>query len=397
MNPLPSQRLWTRDYFLAFTILVGPQLVYVTLIAYMALYTMQKFGVSDTAGGFAASSFVLGAAVGRLLIGKFLGFIGRKRALLISLSIFVIGTLIYPLVDLYAWLIVVRILQGTAFGVASTTTSTVAISMLPGGRLSEGVGYLSLAGTLSNALGPVAALQLSQHASSLWVFGFAAVCSTISLIAVVLLRVHEPPPLQEAHQRWWKIRRSDLIDAKTLPVALVALVASLGFALVMTYLAPYMVGRNLADAASLFFLVWAMAMLAVRLFSGRIHDRYGENTVIPPALISLSVGLAVLALADDLWHFLVAAVLGGMGHGGVVPSLQAVGINRTTRDRIPVATSTHFLALDAGIALGPVALGFIVQLDGYPSMFLTGSASMMFGLVLYWVVHGRRRATTMAA
>lgn len=33
-----NQRLWTRDYFLAFIVLVGAQLVFVTLMTYMALY-----------------------------------------------------------------------------------------------------------------------------------------------------------------------------------------------------------------------------------------------------------------------------------------------------------------------------------------------------------------------
>lgn len=389
-----NQRLWTRDFILAIITLVGAQLIYFTLMAYMALYAVERFNVNDAAAGFAASSFVLGAALGRLVIGKYLDFIGRKRSLLIALTLSLVCSLIYPLVDHYGLLILVRIVQGSGFGVSSTTIATAVIAMIPVGRLSEGLGYVALAGTMSNAIGPLAAIQLSQHASSLWVFGFTVVCALIALVMVALMRVREREPLPAEYARKWRLRPGDLLDARAVPVAIVALLASTGFALVMTYLTPYMVGLNLADAASLFFLVWAVSMLAVRLFAGRAHDRYGENAVIPAALAALGAGLVTLSVADNLWQFMVAAVLCGLGHGAAIPSLQAVGVSRTTRNRIPVATSTHYLALDTGIAVGPVALGVVVQLAGYGVMFMAGAAVVFFSVVVYWLLHGRtaRRA-----
>lgn len=389
-----NQRLWTRDFILAITTLVGAQLIYFTLMAYMALYAVERFHVNNAAAGFAASSFVLGAGLGRLLTGKYLDFVGRKRSLLIALALSLVCSLIYPFIDHYGLLILVRIVQGSGFGISSTTIATAVISIIPVGRLSEGLGYVALAGTMSNAIGPLAAIQLNQHTSGLWVFLFTAVCALIALVMVVLMRVREREPSAAEHARKWRLRPGDLLDARALPVAIVALLASTGFALVMTYLTPYMVGLNLADAASLFFLVWAAAMLAVRLFAGRAHDRYGENAVIPAALIALATGLVVLAVADSLWQFIVAAILCGLGHGAAIPSLQAVGVSRTTRDRIAVATSTHYLALDTGIATGPVVLGVVVQLVGYEEMFLVGSAVVFLSVVVYWFLHGRtaRRA-----
>lgn len=96
MASSPNQRLWSRDYLLAFVVLVGAQLVFVTLMAYMALYALERFSVNDAAAGFAASSFVLGAALARLVLGKYLDFVGRKRSLLIALSLYVVCSLVYP-------------------------------------------------------------------------------------------------------------------------------------------------------------------------------------------------------------------------------------------------------------------------------------------------------------
>ena len=387
-----EQRLWTRDYFLAFVALVGAQLVFITLMTYMALYAVEQFQATDTGAGFAASSFVLGAALSRLAIGKYLDFIGRKRILLVALALYVVCSLLYPLVDQYSLLIVIRLVQGSGFGVISTTVATAVIDLIPAARLSEGLGYISLAGTLSNAVGPLASIQLSQNASSVWVFGFATLCALIALLAVLPMHIRERKPTQDEYDRRWRIRGSDLLDSNMLPVAIVALIASVGFAMVMTFLTPYLVSQNMADVASLFFLVWALAMLGVRLFAGRLHDRHGDNAVIPAALCSLALGLAVVAVADNAWHFVIAAILGGMGHGGVVPSLQAVGIRRTTTNRIPVATSTHYLALDSGIAIGPVALGFMIGVAGYPGLYLAAAGIVLFGIAVYWLAHGRHVA-----
>src|SRR5690625_4127473 len=134
MGAASPQRLWSRDYFLAFIVLVGAQLVFVTLMAYMALYALNRFSVNDAAAGFAASSFVLGAAVARLVVGKYLDFIGRKRALLLALTLYALCSLVYPMIDHYGVLIAIRIMQGTGFGVTSTTVATAVIDMIPLGR-----------------------------------------------------------------------------------------------------------------------------------------------------------------------------------------------------------------------------------------------------------------------
>lgn len=389
MTSSDEQRLWTLDFLRAFLVMLGISLVFITLMSFMALFAVQQFGVNDTAAGFAASSFVAGGALSRILIGKYLDFMGRKRTLIVTLLIFVVCCLIYPVINQYLLLIVVRFIHGASFGVASTAISSVVTTLIPLGRLSEGLGYISLAGTVSNAVGPLAAIQLSERASSLWVFGFATIFAVVALLSALPMTIQERAPSAEARARRWHIRGSDLIDYRVLPVAVVGILTTLGFSVIMTYLPPYLVGIGLASTASIFFFIWAFAMLVVRLFAGRLHDRYGENAVIPAALLSLALGLAIIGFADSLWHFVLAAVLGGFGHGAALPSLQAVGIQRTTEERIPIAISTHYLALDSGLAIGPVILGFIIHASGYPTLYVVGAGIVTLGLIVYWLAHGR--------
>lgn len=389
MSATSKRALFTRDYFLAFTVLLGAYIVFISLMTFMALYAAERFQANDTAAGFAASSFVIGAGLVRLVIGKYLDFFGRKRTLIISLAVFAVSSLVYPLVDHYGVLIAIRIIQGTAFGIISTAITSAVIDIIPSSRRSEGLGYYSLAATLGMAIGPLTAVKISAVASDEWVFNFTAICAGVSLLAVIPMRIKEHAPSPEEYRERWRIRGSDLIDMNVLPVAIVAFLSAIGYALFTTYLPPYLVGRGMSDAASLFFIVFALAMLGVRLFAGRIHDRRGENAVIPWALLAFALSLALVAVADSLWLIVLAAMLGGIGQGGAVPSLQAVGIGRTTPERIPIATSTHYLSLDAGIAVGPVALGFMIQLAGYPGLYLVGAAVLLGSILVYWLTHGR--------
>lgn len=390
MAPLSEQRLWTRDYLLGFVVLLGVYIVFVSLMTFMALYAAEQFNANDTAAGFAASAFVIGAGLVRLVIGKYLDFIGRKRVLIITLSMFVVCSLLYPSAGHFSLLILLRFIQGTAFGVITTAITSTILDLIPVSRRSEGLGYFSLTATLGMAIGPWSAVVISESASDAWVFGFTALCAAVALIAVIPMRIKEHAVTQDAYDQRWRIRGSDLLDGNVLPVAVVALIASIGYSLIMTFLPPYLVGRGMSEAASLFFLVLAVSMLAVRLFAGRTQDRYGDNAIIPGALIALALALAILAFADSVWHVALAAVVGGIGQGAAIPSLQAAGIHRTTANRIPIATSTHYLALDSGIAIGPVALGFIIPLAGYPGLYLTGAGIVLAGVVVYWFTHGRR-------
>ncbi len=68
IKPHPSQptALFTPVFILGWLVNLTQYLSFYFLITVMALYAMESFAVSETAGGFAASSFVIGATVARV-------------------------------------------------------------------------------------------------------------------------------------------------------------------------------------------------------------------------------------------------------------------------------------------------------------------------------------------
>ena len=386
-------RLFGRSYLLANGVQLGISVVFISLMTYMALYAVRLFAVSETAAGFAASSFILGAAVVRLALGKFIDLIGRRRMLLIALVVVLGCCLLYPVALSYPALLGVRLLHGAAFGTASTAITAVAIALIPPARRSEGLGYFGLSATIATAVGPLVAVPMSLYLDPVWMFAFVAGIAALTLVCLLLMRVPERAVTAAERASVWRIRARDLIDPQALPVSLVVLLCSGGYSMIMTYLTPFLVLQDQALAATVFFVLFAVTMMLVRLVAGRLQDTRGDNAVIPVTILSFAAALVLLALSQQWWAVVVSAVLAGIGFGGLLPCLQVVGVNRVTGDRVAIATSTHYLMLDGGIAIGPVVLGPLIVLTGYPGLFLAGAVLAVLGVVVYWWVHGRHTAT----
>ncbi|WP_168199827.1 MFS transporter [Citricoccus sp. SGAir0253] len=388
-RPPRDRRLWSRDFVLAMVVQLGVALVFMTLMTYMALYAGERFGARDVAAGFAASAFILGSALARIVLGKYLDVIGRKRLLVSALLVYVACSALYPLAGAYGVLVALRVVQGAAFGAATTAVTAGVLQMVPPSRRGEGMGYFLTASTVANGVGPLLAVQLSTAHGPAPVFLLVLGASVLALGAAVVLRVPElaggPPP----HARRFRLRPGDVLDPDALPVALVILIVSFGYAGIATYSTPFLLQAGLGTAASLFFVALATGMLTVRLFSGRLQDRRGPNAVILPLGALFTVALVLLGVATEPWLVITAGLLAGLGYGGASPTLQVVAATRARPERLGIATSTHYLLLDTSIAFGPVVFGALIPLIGYRGHFLVLAATVLAGVVLYWFVHGR--------
>lgn len=119
--------------------------------------------------------------------------------------------------------------------------------------------------------------------------------------------------------------------------------------------------------------------------AGYVADRWGRKWVAVPSLAILSLGLALVPLAQGFWSLSVIGVLTGLGNGlgsGIVMTLGA--------DFSPVAGRGEFLGVwrlmaDLGGTVGPMMIGAIagvatlgVASVAMAALGLAGSALMIF-------------------
>ena len=188
-----------------------------------------------------------------------------------------------------------------------------------------------------------------------------------------------------------------ILDMKMLPVAVITGTVFASYGCVINFLPISSRGTGLETAASYFFILYAAGLLVSRPLSGRVFDRRGENPMMYLGLVLLSSGMLLTGLASSGPMLLLAAFLDGVGLGAIQTVTLSIGVKYAVPERLGMANSTFFITLDSGLTIGPVIGGLLVPLIGYAGTYVLGAPLALFGLALYYVIHGRRHRLVYAA
>ncbi|MBT2722885.1 MFS transporter [Bacillus sp. ISL-46] len=385
----PRAKLWTKDFTIVSAVNFFVTLVFYLLIVIIGVYAVDEFGASTSQAGLVTGIFIVGSLIGRLLIGRFIESIGRKKTLFIGIILFILTLLLYFVNFGITFLLITRLLHGIAGGMVGTATGTIVAQIIPAARKAEGIGYFSMSATLATAIGPFIGLYMTQHTDFQMIFIFSLVLGVISLITAFFVDV---PPLvvsvKTSEVKGFKL--SNYIEPKALPIAVITLVVAFCYSSVLSFINFYAIEIDLVSTASFFFLVYSIAVLLSRPITGRLMDLKGANYIMYPGFVLLAAGLFLLSSASISITLLVAGVLIGLGFGNMQSSTQAVAVKVTPPHRMGLATSTFFIFLDAGLGFGPYILGFIIPLTGFRSLYVILGIAALATSILYYFLHDKK-------
>lgn len=378
--------IWTKDFIFNFVISFFIFLSMYLLLVTVGGYSKETFHVSDSLTGLASGLFIVGSLVGRFITGKYINILGTKKVLVIGGLLLVITNGLYLVsASSFALLLIVRIINGAASGIASTATGTIAAYITPADRRSEGISMYSLSMVLGTAIGPFIGLILYQHIP---MEGLFIICTTLIVIAFVMsifMKIETPVAVQNETKKGFKL--TDFFSVHALPIAIVVVIVSIAYSSVLSFIQFFAQENNLVDAASFFFVVYAIAILLTRPFTGRIMDQRGENIVTIPAFICLVLGLFLISIANSGLVLLIAGAFVGLGFGNLQSIFQALVIKVSPIEKMGLATSTYFIGLDFGLGFGPYVLGNFTNSIGYSGLYFAMAIVALVGLVSYYFLH----------
>lgn len=153
MNQTTS-KLWTKDFIVVSSINFFLTLIFYLLMVTIAVFAVNEYSASTSEAGLATGIFIIGALIGRLLIGRLIVTFSRKKILYTGLILFTLTTAFYFFEFGLGFLLFNRLLHGITLGMASTATGTIVAQIIPASRKGEGIGYYSMSTTLATAIGP---------------------------------------------------------------------------------------------------------------------------------------------------------------------------------------------------------------------------------------------------
>lgn len=369
------ERLWTRS-FIQLTI----SMLFLFTGFYLLLPTLPLFikhlGGSESQIGVVIGAFTISAVIFRPIVGGLLDRYGRKPFMVWGLLLFVVSVYLYEWVGGILLLIGLRILHGMSWALSTTAVGTSITDIIPAARRGEGMGWYGMAMTIAMALGPLLGIWALKKYSFDGLLLLATVLSVIALILVVLTKV----PMQVKQ----KVGRIEFFDRSLLSVALAVFFLAIPYGGITTFLPLY--AESIAVNSGTFFLVYAVGLTLIRPIAGKLTDRYGELSVIVPALLVTISALLVLSFSTELIGMVIAAVLYGIGFGAAQPAVQTATINLVHPDRKGIANASFFTAFDLGIGLGAILLGWIFQYTtGYQSLFFVCVISVAISLLIFTI------------
>lgn len=381
---LSKEKIWTRDFIFIcisnFFIFAGFQMTLPTLPLFV-----NELGGSDQLIGFVVGIFTLSALLIRPWSGHVLESLGRRVVFLIGLLVFVISVGSYAFTGSLILLFLMRIVQGLGWGMSTTAVGTIATDLIPQKRRGEGMGYFGLAGNLAMAFGPALGLLIIAVFDFTSMFLIAAAAGFISFVIAAFIR-YKPANKTPVQKKKW-----DVFEKSALMPSLLLFFITMVFGGIATFLPLYAEQLGI-DGIEWYFVVFALSLMAVRAFAGRIYDRKGHKAIFLPGALLILAAMIDLTLLSNQFMLLLAAFLFGVGFGSVQPALQAWAVNEAPLNRKGMANATFFSAFDLGVGLGAMFFGLIASKFGYADIYLTAGVSVIISMIIY-VIYLKRSST----
>lgn len=346
--------------------------------------------------GLIIALFTLTAGVSRPFSGKITDTVGRVPVMAFgSLVCFVCGFL-YPYLLTVGGFLTLRLIHGFSTGTKPTATAAYVADVVPPTRRGEAMGMLGLFTATGMSLGPAIGSWLATDFSMNVMFWTSSAFALLSI--GILLRMPETLLNSQPFRfSLLRLRKDELFDWQALPPFIVLLLQSFAYGAVLTVVSTLTGALGITNRG-LFFTVYTLAALLVRLFLSRTSDRHGRVPVLLVSTAVLALSMGLLMLVDPghqyaLTIFWTAAILYGLSSGMNSPTVQAWTADladEATRGR---AMATMYIALEAGIGLGAVASGWVLNhfpgLTGIDASFAM-SGLLALGAVGYLVWYQRR-------
>lgn len=387
---MKGERIFTRDFTLDMMISLCCSLNYFTLLINITGFAAFRFGSDTAIGGTAAGIYVIGGLLSRIVAGKYIEMVGRKKMLLIGLSFALVMSTTYFFVSSIAMLMAIRFLHGMSYGISSTCTSDIVAKLLPQSRRGEGLGYFFLSITIACAIGPLLGMTLGSSQNYDAVFFVGLVMYSLALVMALILRVPEETLTEEQIREAKSFTLNSMFQRSALPLALTVMVFYFSYSGVLAFIASYSEEIGLVETASYFYLSVAAGTLLSRIYAGRIYDEKGPNKVIIPAYVGFIVGMTIFATTSDSLLFLFSGFIIGIGVSIVFSICQSIVVSRTPPRRYGVTTSTFSALNDLGTGLGPSILGILIAAVGFRDMYLVCAFIAFASFLMYWGIHGMR-------
>ena len=358
----------------------------------ICLPSMQEWGAIFDAGQASVqltfSGFLVAYGVLQLIYGPLSDRVGRKKVLMLGMTIAFIGSLMAALAPTLTWLIWGRIVQGAGAAAGMVVGRAMVQDLFEGPERTRVMAFVGMVMGLCPPLATIVGGQL--HVQLGWRANFVVIAAMVALLLVAAWRglpSHNTVNAVQTH--WLQTMLSSYLALLKEPLFLLYVaILAMGTATFYAFLggAPIVLGSYgvKPDGIGFYIMVVPCSYIAGSYLTSRIVLRMGNRRMMQLGQgVTLSSVVLVLLLAlaglNSPLAFVMPLMLFGLGQGLLVPPVLAATVGL----RPMLAGSAAAVAGVTQQLLGALG-GFAVGL--FPHNGATNLGWLMLGLTLVGVV-----------
>jgi len=324
----------------------------------------------------------------KLPAGSLSDLLGRRRLLIIGLSVFALAPYFYFGIRQVWQLVLLRAFHGLGTALFAPVAMAVVVDLFQEGRGEALSWYSSFtqAGRLSGRM--IGGYLL------IW-FGFQqtfAVCAVIGIVIIVLFPILKLPgdrsktaeprlPVSERHESLAALLqglREVGRDRRVLVTSGMEAILMTASGALMAFLPLYGIKVGLhAGEVGLLFGMMGIASILAKPVMGRFSDRVGRRPLIITGQIICAAVMILLPWTDGFEGLLLLSAFFGFGEAVIGSSTSAMVADLCKEKSLGSAMGVFGTVMDIGHAGGPVLTGFLIGFFGYTGAF-SGVGLLLF-------------------
>ena len=311
--------------------------------------------------GYTIALFTLTAGISRPFSGKLTDHIGRVPVMAFgSLVCFLCGGL-YPIIHTVQGFLFLRFLHGMSTGTKPTATAAYVADIIPENRRGEAQGGLGIFTATGMSMGPAIGSYLASEIGLREMFWISSLFALLSIL--ILMRIKETLPKSMKSKfsfKLFKIGWNDVFEPSIVPVFWIMLFVSFSSGVVVTIMPDVtkLIGWH---NKGLYFTIYTIASIVVRIFFSKTSDTYGRIPVLLYSVLVLAASMFLMIMAPSPLTVICSAILFGFAWGFNTPTLAAWTTDLANKNHMGRAMATMYIALELGIGLGAIFAGQVYQ------------------------------------
>lgn len=368
----------------------------VTLIAVMGIASITPafpgiisyFKISPQQVGLLIATFTLPGIFLTPVSGILADRFGRKLVLIPSLFIFGIAGFLCSFARDFHSLLALLFVEGIGASGLSNINITLIGDLYSGEKRTAMMGYNASILSIGTATYPALGGFLAAFG---WQTIFYLPLTAIPLGFFVLLNLKNPEPkdhqsLKDYFSRIWKSINQKSVWGLFLVNLLVFVIL---YGSYLTYLPILLSERLQATSVHIGLMMSLMSFVTATMSSqlGRLNRLIRTKCLLLFGAIFYFLSMILLIFAD-LWGLVaISAILFGLGHGLLIPSVQNLLVGFTSIKERAAFMSFNSMVLRIGQTTGPLLVGIFYLAGGLDGAFLAGSvvAVIMISTILLMV------------